>query len=72
MFDPSLAERSDPEFECAPKVEPTIADDRLASCLACSDRTAILGVNVCSACHCVIKFKTKLLASHCPKGKWKV
>lgn len=43
---------------------------RRSVCLRCDNRKAIVTYEICEKCGCVLAFKTKLITSACPIGKW--
>lgn len=55
-----------------PKAPAETVATRLEICASCELRGKIPLTNAdyCTACGCPLASKTKLLHSHCPKGKW--
>ena len=49
--------------------DPKTVEERRAICAACPFKVGGLLAR-CRACGCVIKAKTALESSSCPKGKW--
>jgi len=53
-----------------PKYSGSWVADRRALCNKCESKRIRLGVETCSDCGCVIKWKTLIKQSQCPQGKW--
>lgn len=45
-------------------------DARRAICETCPSKTTFTGVDLCTACGCVIYFKTWVKSESCPESKW--
>lgn len=43
---------------------------RQAACAACTNRTSVAGVDICSVCGCVLTIKYRIKSSECPLKKW--
>lgn len=45
-------------------------DTRRSICNTCPSKTTFSGVDLCTACGCVIYFKTWVKSESCPESKW--
>jgi len=50
-----------------------LSDERLAICKECPESRDLFSrgwINYCNICGCMLKVKTRIKSSKCPKGKW--
>ena len=75
MYD-QLPEREVIAENTVSKLDPTEVntqsqhDERRAICETCPSKTTFTGVDLCTACGCVIYFKTWVKSESCPESKW--